>query len=159
MKRVNLAVTDLSKSSIDLGLDKQSRYIKMPCVEKDILYLQEIFLANGFHHLKVKNIETGRLLISLFLHSLNYYHEVACLTVDNNPLDKSIFNLYRAMLKLDALNQHDLEDFLVEYFYCDFMWIEATKDLTGSSWFPMFKKVMHAFNIDKHIPIVILSYL
>jgi hypothetical protein len=126
--------------------------------EEDILYLQDIFLSNGLHAIKLPNIIEGRSLIYRLLQSLHYYRTVACLTsVAEPPLKKSIFDIHSALRMLIG-DRDAIEDFFMERFFVDFLWIELTPDLVQV---PTFMQVMSALDvlaIDKHIPILTLSY-
>lgn len=162
MKYTNLAHTPFFKE-----LYKNSCYvksplnIKMPFSETDIIDLQELFLTNGLHYISVCDVKTGRSIINMFLQSLNYYHDIACLTMVDEPFEQHVFDLYQEMTLrfcLEPSSQYDIEDFLIEYFYCDFMWVEATQGLIEAPWFSTVEQIIASFKLDKHIPIFILSY-
>jgi hypothetical protein len=109
----------------------------------------------------VRDVKIGRSIINMFLQSLNYYHDIACLTVVDEPFEQHVFDLWREMTLrfcLEPSSQYDIEDFLIEYFYCDFMWVEATRELVEAPWFPTVEQIIVSFKLDKHIPIFILSY-
>jgi len=137
-----------------------TRSIQWPCQERDIIALQDKFLTNGIQHIRVKDVSTGRSLIDAFLSSLNYYHDIAVLTASEIPLKKDTFDMYTELLRLGyiAQNADDMDEFFFDQFYFDFMWVEATKKLLDSGWFTDFEAKLIELKIDKHIPIVVLSY-
>ena len=59
---------------------------------------------------------------------------------------------------LDPMSQYDLDEFFIEEFYFDFMWIEATHNLLTSTWFQDFENKIEDFKINQHIPMVMISY-
>jgi len=132
-----------------------------PFSDSDILNLQDAFLTNGIHYIKTDNIFAGRALITLFLNSLNCHNNVATLSLSSEPLQNGITDLYAELILGGHLNQnlsHELEDFFLEKFYYDFMWIEATEKLLDSFWTEEFFKKITDFKLDQLIPILIVSY-
>ena len=136
------------------------RLIEEPLSESDILYLQDAFLTNGFHHIQVKNVAAGRNIIRTFLDSLAVYHDTACLTaVDLGQ--EGVFDINNALHDggyLDLLGDKELEEFFIEEFYFDFMWIEASRELISSAWFIDFERKLEDFKITRHIPMIVISY-
>jgi hypothetical protein len=134
--------------------------VSQPLSEQTILELQEKFLSNGFQYIKVKSIPEGRALIDTFLKTLTMYHDVACLTKSQIPLQSAtdIYSLLEGGGYLSPFEQHYLEEFFIEHFYFDFMWIEATLEVLTSSWFESVKKILINSAIDQHIPILICVY-
>jgi len=140
---------------------EQAQHVKEPFSDSDILNLQDAFLNNGLHYIQVDDVQTGRGLINLFLSSLNFYHNIAALTVSTDSLANGTADLYAQLILGNHLNQnlpHELEDFFLEKFYHDFLWIEATKKLVDSFWAEeLFKKITE-FKLDQLIPILVVSY-
>ena len=139
---------------------KQAYTVAQPFSEKEILYLQELFLTNGCHWLRVKDIHTGRSIVLTLLYSLNYYHDVAYLSINTMTLDSTMFDVYAHMLEKKYLEgqYYDMEDFLIEHFYADFLWIEETCELQMAPWYTHFLQALNDLKLDKHIPLVFLSY-
>ena len=137
-----------------------SKYINTPFSEYDILELQDTFLTNGLHRLKVPNLVIGRSVVSTFLESLNCYSKIACLTLSRAPLKPTICNLYDELLFSDAMSfkSDALETFLLEEFYYDFLWIEATRNLIEAPWFFHLENKLIEFNLITTMPIVLFSY-
>lgn len=135
--------------------------IKEPFTEKEILVLQEKFLSNGFQYIKVRDHKSGRTIVQRFLDSLAIYHDVACVSLSNNPLPNYITDIYYELANdgyLDPFGQHYLDDYFIEHFYFDFIWIEATQKLFNSIWFQDFEDKILSFKVDEHIPLIIISY-
>ena len=135
------------------------RLLQEPLSDTDILELQDKFLSNGVQPLKVKNIAQGRSIVEKFLQTLNIYHDVACLTVSDLPFSAPTTNMHDELLKggyLDPLEPQYLEEFFIEHFYFDFLWIEATEDLLSSKWFSDVEKKIFSYKINQHIPIIVL---
>ena len=132
-----------------------------PLSEQAILEIQEKFLVNGFQYLKARSIQEGRSIIETFLQTLNFYHNVACLTtVKKLPLYEAtdIYAVLEVGGYLDSFEQQYLEEYFVEHFYFDFMWVEATTEMLISDWFEEVKKTLINSAIDQHIPILICVY-
>jgi hypothetical protein len=136
-----------------------SKVIRSPFTEKDILDLQDEFLSNGFHYLKVKSIQDGRRIINTFLYSLKgYYHDIGCLSLADVCLPDNISDIYELLEWYGYLKYDCLENFFIDQWYCDFLWIEATEELLLSPWFCTFSQMLEDFSLNKEIPIFIISY-
>ena len=134
------------------------RFRRPPFSEQDILCLQDKFLESGIHHIKVKNVATGRELVETFLSSLNnYYENVACLTAKAPTQNLPVCDVYRE-LKERGTSRKAIEDFFIDNFYFDFLWIEASRDLVSKSWFPAFEQMLNTFKIDRTVPVVVITY-
>ncbi len=134
--------------------------IQDPLSECEILDLQDRFLSNGFQHIKVKNMHTGRRLVHQFLTSLSVYHDVACVTLSDIQLESNVTNVHYELLVggyLDPFQLRYLEEFFIEDFYFDFMWIEATRTLLTSFWFKYFEKKVLDFKLEQHLPMIVIS--
>lgn len=131
--------------------------------EADILFLSDTFFSNGFHHIRVKNIDAGRQLISILMRSMKIYNEIACVTVaDTQSLElykeSPFFNVYQEMHNNNMTHNNDCEAFLLEHFYANYMWIESTSVLQSQPWFDNLIKTIIDLKVDQQIPILILSY-
>ncbi len=134
--------------------------VRQPLSEQAILEVQEKFLSNGFQYLKVKSIKEGRSIIDTFLKTLTLYHDIACLTTSKEPLSNAtdIYGILEGGGYLSSFEQYYLEEYFIENFYFDFMWIEASIDVLISPWFEDVKKILINTAIDQHIPILICVY-
>jgi len=138
-----------------------AKHVREPFSDSDILNLQDAFLTSGIHYIKTDDVSTGRALTTLFLNSLNCYHNIAALSMTSEPLQTKTTDLYAELILGQHLNQnlsHELEDFFLEKFYYDFMWIEATKKLLDSFWTQEFFRKITDFKLDQLIPILVVSY-
>ncbi len=133
--------------------------IQDPLTETDILDLQEKFLSNGFKHIRVKSMKAGRALVHRFLSSLSIYHNVAYVAMADVTLQTNYTNVYYELMRGRYLNSFKpcfSDEFFIEEFYFDFMWIEATEELLRSSWYKYFKKKLLDFKLDQNIPMMVL---
>ena len=120
--------------------------------EYDILYLQDAFLINGFHSLHVSNQAVGRTLIHNFLQSLPMYTHNACLTLNNTvDLPATIIDIYAALYN-EGLHEQAIEEFFINEFYFDFVWIEISDALCQAPWFGHFSKILEAY--EQQMPII-----
>ncbi|KKP25246.1 MAG: hypothetical protein UR12_C0043G0017 [candidate division TM6 bacterium GW2011_GWF2_30_66] len=152
-----------------LGDIYRSKYIRDPLSEHDILDLQEKFLTNGIHHIAVKNVMFGRSLVFKFLNSINCYHDNAVLSMSNEAVNffcskgETFFSdIYYDLLQDGYISKNkktEFNDFFIEQFYYDFMFIEANQELIDSSWFLNFFDAIKNNKIDQHIPIIVISYI
>lgn len=134
--------------------------IKKPLSEQDILYLQDIFMIPGIHHIKVDSVISGRFIINSMLNSLNYYRNIGCLSAYHLPIQEPIVDIYQELAKKNYFQNPDvnLYDFFLEDFDCDFLWIESSQNLELSEWFPVFEQQTINMNLHKLMPLIIVSY-
>ncbi len=127
--------------------------------EQEVIDLSSAFLTPGVHYIKVESMSQGRALMSTFLKTLNFYHDVAY--VGTHPLSKSEFVKpcidVCATLKLEK-PIIPISEFLSTHLYCDFLWIEATNNLMTSYWFDEFEQSLFDLKFDKVMPVVFLTY-
>jgi len=137
-----------------------ARFIEEPLSEVEILDIQDVFLTNGIHTLHVPTVSAGRRLINTFLHSLDCYYTPACLTGAVEPLHSTVYDLYADVTRyaLGMAHGGDLEEFFIERFYVDFLWIEQSEVLKKTTWYAEFEQRLIDLKIDQHIPIICLKY-
>lgn len=128
--------------------------------EDDIIILQEGFLVNGLHHIQVPDTHNGRSLVGMFLESLDCYHNVACLTAGVVPDKHKITDLRQDLH--EYAHGRDLvaclDEFLVERFYYDFLWIEHSDRLTKEIDPDAFLQKLDNLNLIETLPIMLLHY-
>lgn len=132
-----------------------------PFTESEILDLQDKFITEGIHHIKVADLVAGRNLVATFLDSLTAHRDIACLTVSQKALESYITNIYHELLLhgyIDRFMAQNLEEFFIEQFYFDFLWIECTSKLLAQSWFADFQINLLNFRLERQMPILIVSY-
>lgn len=125
--------------------------------EQHIIELHVRFLTHGFQHIQVPSIKEGRELMATLLGSLDYYHAVACLTQHDEPLPNGTQDMLTQLVEQRYL-PNNLEQFFMDGSDFDFLWIELTPDLIAQPWFDEFKSLIIDHRIDRHMPIVCLSY-
>jgi len=131
------------------------RTIKEPFSENDVLYLQDLFLTPGVHHIEVDNIIKTRTMIDKVLYSLQYHQKAACLSLSDLPLATGVSDVLKTLIADDYLvSKNNLVLFFLEHFYFDFLWIEETPNLLDSMWYEQFKQHLTDFNFNRSIPIV-----
>jgi len=140
--------------------DMHTYAVSQPFSEKDIINLQDLFLKNGWHCLNVKDLHTGRSIIATLLYSLNYYHDVACLSTEDISLDSAFIDIYAQLIDEAFVDgqYYDIESFLLDNFFADFLWIEETDALLKTDWYEHFLVALADLKIHKHMPIILLSY-
>ncbi len=128
--------------------------------EKDILMLQELFWQAGEHYLKVASAEEGRLLVLTFLSSLYHYKKIACLTLIPGELPLKAEHLSKKLKKESFKDAtiFDSEDFLLNHFDFDFVWIEVTKEIKKADWFIHFEQKVFDYKLAQNCPIIFMEY-
>lgn len=127
-------------------------------IEQEILKLQENFLKNGFHYVQIPDAESGRMLIKTFLTSLGCYHNVAHLTLDQMAQMCAVTDLYGELVAYAGEHSmvERLDEFMVEQFFYDFLWIELSEQLSQKQWFEVFKRKLIDLHIVDTLPIMLL---
>ncbi len=129
--------------------------------ENVIIDLHEMFLTKGIHRIKVANQKCGHQLIHNLLHSLNYYQNVAFLSLDK-PQENGIYHDLYALLNecgyLDSDGNHNFDQFFSEAFFFDFMVIEETNQLQELPWFTDLMSSISYLSFDTQLPIIIMTY-
>ncbi|KKP35432.1 MAG: hypothetical protein UR26_C0005G0046 [candidate division TM6 bacterium GW2011_GWF2_32_72] len=127
--------------------------------EKDILEYQDIFLSNGQRRIQVKSFEMGRSFIYTFLNALNCYQNIACFS-SSIKLNRGL-NLYDFLMthssEFNWLNDELMEEFLLDYFNFDFIWIEEDIKLLNNVIYQKFMAKMEELNLIGSLPVIILS--
>lgn len=138
---------------------RQKDIVQMPATyyEQDIIDLHNIFLTHGVHYITVVDLKQGRELVQTLLQSLHYYTNVACVTLDHEPLAESVCDVYAEMATQysPVITNDIVEQYLLDRFYFDFMWIEASEQLLRSSWYASFENKLNTMN-KSLLPIIIL---
>lgn len=149
MRNMNVAAYETVTSLV--------RIKKLTLTEHDILALSDTFLTRGFHDIHVSNFSFGRALLKQFLALLNCYGTIACLAVNyhRSGQDDTIDNLHEHLQKI-TLTSHEqaLNDFLLNEFHYDFLWIEWSSELLHQPWCMRFKRKLIEFDLAHELPIV-----
>lgn len=142
----------------------QLNLIQEPFSEDQILFLQDKFLINGFHYLKFDNVFKGRMITEAIITSLGLYNDIALLSI--KPIlpqihKVTVIDLYYELSESGYFNHLEplsLDEFFMDHFYHDLMWIEATKEMLCKPWFDDIQKKIVDIEIHQHIPILITLY-
>jgi len=127
--------------------------------DHDIIELNDTFLCNGTHFLKVNDIEHGRQLLELFLSSLGYYHAVGCLTLFSTPGSMPVGDIFQELAHGGYIDRTEtMGDYFFDQFDYDFLWIELTAPLSSLNWYQAFTEQLHDSNVAERMPIVKLLY-
>jgi len=144
-----------------VGSKDDMRRLSSELTAEDILYLQELFLTNGFHHIRVPTVEDGRSLMYKLLNSMHFFNDIACLTCINEPAIScdvyDILNDLRTYCNGDE-SINVIEEYFLEVFFTDFMWIELNEALTKDPFVEQAIYVMHSIEVVHRMPVVALSY-
>jgi hypothetical protein len=122
--------------------------------ELNILSLQNVFLAYGFHDLCVANPEAGRRLVQVFLNALGCYKNVACFTLVDKPLAPEVIDLYYQLSCFPGT----IEEFLLDTFYYDFVWIELSRELLADDMYVTFNQLLVRMELYVRLPVVVMHY-
>lgn len=163
MRRLNI-YPDSERSICPVRIGEMlhdARRVRTPFSDGDILELQDLFLRNGVHYIKVDDVRAGRSFIKLFLQSMNYYNNVACLSTSTEPIDSAVVDLYAELLVggcFDKGATQHLEEFFLEHFDFDFLWLEVSDGALTSEWLSEVLRQMKNFKLEQLLPILIVSY-
>lgn len=148
--------TDIMQRSGTTAHDIAHKEGNSRLTETDILSLQDAFLTTGFHSIQCADQAEGRSLIEAFLASLPMHRSIACLTLENGlDLPNTVFDLY-ASLYNDGLTEQSIEEFFINDFYYDFMWIEISEPLLTAPWYEHFCSIMALY--EQQMPIIRIYY-
>lgn len=130
-------------------------HLREPMEEHDILSLQEAFLRPGIYHAYSASLAEADRVIATVLTSLKYHRDIAYLsTIDHAAGMPHIRDLFR---ELNGKPEFALEQYFIDTFYFDFLWIMESTELTSSILYRRFKAMMHSFNIPSMIPVVLVK--
>lgn len=132
----------------------------LPFSEQSVLQLQEIFVNFGVHIIKTKDIAQGRQIIQTILQSLNYYHNIACVT--NTPgLATDICDVINHIhLEKKGTGNFiiNLEDFFAINPCFDFIWVELTEEIKSKCTIQDMKKIFDLYHVDERMPVIMVAY-
>jgi hypothetical protein len=147
----------VAATSLDSDYAQQSLFS-----DSDILTLQEKFLTSGFHYVTVHNRAFGRAFVDLFLSSLNHFTSSACVTLGDVALPDTITDVYQELLLGGFVTENGqaqaMDDFFVDDFYHDFVWVEACEELQAAPWFEAFENKLRSLQEMQDLPVIVISY-
>jgi hypothetical protein len=139
--------------------DSSSRQLSTKLSVDDILYLQQIFLTTGLHHIVAPNLSIGRRTMHLLLRSMNCFSNAACLTWEHKASLKGYDVLGRLIDYCgQEANMDAIEEYFIEEFEADFLWIEMSDAFMQNPFVVQAFNIMHVLNIIHKIPVVLISY-
>lgn len=126
--------------------------------EQEIIDLHNMFLTNGVHYISVVDLKQGRELVQTFLTSLHCYTSIACLTLSHEQLADDVCDVYAELATeySPIINGDIIEQYLLDRFYFDFLWIEASPQLLNTAWYPEFEDKLTSINLDCILPIIVI---
>ncbi len=139
-----------------VSFSESSKSIHTPFSENDLIFLQNAFTTPGVHAIRVKDIQTGRILIKQLLDALRWYHDVGYLALNDVIPCLHATNIMNHFSY--PINSIELSRFFTEDFFYDFLWIETTQELLNQVWLPLFEQRIAHLHIDHIIPVIIVSY-
>jgi hypothetical protein len=133
----------------------------MPFSDLEIMRISDMLLCPEIRYWKMPSISAGRAILTSFLKSLDYYHDVACITVHPEPLPMSVLSLaeyWSVAGHLDPARGQELSFFFAQECTNDFLWIECDKALRNTAWFERVEQELQAWNMDAHMKILYITY-
>ncbi len=153
MRCVHTFQTDSTEKKIHIR--QISKLVSKTFSEDEIIELQNQFLTNGFHEIVVDSVSVGRAFMYTFLHTLNCFKKIACITDFPLTLHQAE-NIYKKLKHVPFTNQEAWQTFFVEDFYYDFIWLESTNSL--NPWLKQFKDMLKAHSIEQRLCVMELLY-
>ena len=128
---------------------QEAKIFEAPYSESDILELQDLFLAEGLHEIRVSSFTQGRQLIDTFLESLHCYYSPGCFTTQGLKNGKNI-DIYK------ELQSKNIEVFFCENLRMDFLWIEMPTKIDEKAKCTDFIKKCQSLQLEKKMPILVV---
>ena len=123
---------------------------------RDMELIEKALCKPGFHYLRFEDLATSRETLNT---CLQYYNKTVGHLFFTEDLPESVhIDLYSLFLNNDYLPDK-LDEFFIDYTHVELLWIERSPMLAVKPWLSMLEKNIIDFNIQKTIPIVIVSYV
>jgi len=139
---------------------KSSKLFTLPFSEHDVLHLQEMFVSPGLHLVKASDVIEGRKMIQTILGSLNYYHNIGCVT-DVAELPVTVCNIINHIKLHKPYSDNlllELEDFFTVHACFDFIWIELTQDMQKQYSLKDIQNIFNMYHVEERLPVLIMMY-
>jgi len=126
--------------------------------EEDILSLCDLFLTPGLHYVSFSTLQIGRHTINLFVDLLKCYHAVGYIdrVGEKESQGMNLYELFAHYSDNKALREA-INQFFVEEFAYDFIWIVYPKYQVSRTFTHIFLDQLIEFNIDQKIPVVFIN--
>ncbi len=135
------------------------RFFALPLSEQDALQLQAVFINCGVHVVKMKNIIEGRKIVKTILHSLNYFHNIGCIS-NYHHLPVFVCDIIKHIefekLGDDLLD--NLEHFLTIHPCFDFIWFEFSQVMQKKYTLQNIQNIFEMYHVKDRMPVVIIVY-
>jgi len=95
--------------------------------DADIVHMYDLLLSPEHVRVQMPDIASGRTILFSFLQSLDYYHDLACITAHSESLPLSVLSLldyWQVMNYLPQASPESLSNFLLQECTNDFIWVE-----------------------------------
>ncbi len=131
----------------------------LPLCQHDIIRLQHLFVTCGVHIIKIKNFLEGRKIIQAILHSLNYFHNIGCISQDHN-LPNFVCDIIKH-IEFEKNTDNfllDLEDFLTVHPCFDFIWVELSTKILQQHTLESMTKIFEMYHAQERMPVLFVMY-
>lgn len=126
--------------------------------ENDVVALCDIFLTPSIHYVTFTSLATGRKVMHSFIDHLTCYHAIGYIDRIGISHQKGM-NLYEFFAHYES-GEHlreAIEQFFLERFNYDFIWIVYPKYQVAQTFIQVFLDCVVEYRIDQKIPIIFLS--
>ena len=141
-------------SSYNIFPKNDTREIKLPLCESDIMFLQKQFLKNELHTLKFETFEHASQATSAIIGSLGCFKNIGYLSEKKKKW--ATFNITKFIEKIED-PQLALQELFWDNFYFDFLYIEDSKYVKKLSWYKTFLENLKSFGFDHSLPIIMIQ--
>ena len=125
--------------------------------EEEILSFCDLLLMPGIHYVSFGSLKEGRKTVNLFIEFLKCFHTIGfidCIGIQNRGMN--LYELF-ASYQDDVQLRQALDQFFIDDFSYDFIWIVYPKYQVARTFINIFLDQLLTFNIDQKIPIVFIS--
>ena len=158
MKNVERPIASNESKKNTTAHPRATFFFNPPLSDSEIIELQNLFMTPSIHYITTKNVSTGRYLMNLFLSVFRHYHNVGCLTTEQNQnLSERVFDLSH-LQNSDTSLIDSIELFSIENPYLNFIWIELTQVLQRQISVGEVHKICEIFSSDEQTPVLVIRY-
>ncbi len=155
MKSVHTRSLQASNNLFNKIVSEKLLLVKESFEEEDILTIQDTLLTPGLYIWQVDDLLVARAGLKMFLTAISIYNNIAMYSDDNDVLYDETINIKHDLERMNVCQNEEIEDYFVENFYADFMWIE--KDEKQDAKIDTILRILENNNFHKSIPIIILA--
>jgi hypothetical protein len=132
-----------------------------PVSDTEIMRIYDMLLSPHAQTWNMPSIQAGRSILWPFLTSLDYYQDIACITMHADSLPVSVLSLVEYWAVAGHLNperEPELSSFFAQECTNDFLWIECDKELRATPWFSRVQQQLENWHMDMHMKILYITY-